>query len=73
MNPVDDIAVRQSGKFLSGNSMKQLTVKELIELLSKFDPDLLVYTWAAGNRDPVYSVDDGFVDEGFIDINAGDS
>ena len=48
-----------------------MTVAELIEALSELPPTLQVYAWIDGDRERVNSVDDSFIADGFIDINAG--
>lgn len=47
-----------------------MKIKELIHLLSQFDPELKVMVWAEGDRLDDLSVDESFIDQGFIEINA---
>jgi hypothetical protein len=47
-----------------------MTVKELIEHLSKLPQDAFVYAWK-GDRYEVVDVDDGLADQGIIDLNTG--
>lgn len=46
-----------------------MKVSELIKQLQDLPPDLDVLIWNAGDRMGVVSVDDSFIDDGFIDLN----
>ena len=50
-----------------------MKVKELVAQLNELPQDLEVYLWINGNRLRVDSVDDSFVEEGMVDINAEDN
>lgn len=47
-----------------------MKVKELIQELSKLPQNLEVYLWVDGDRHRSHSIDDSFIDENIIDINA---
>jgi len=50
-----------------------MQVKELVAQLNELPQDLEVYLWINGNRLRADSVDDSFVEEGMVDINAEDN
>ena len=47
-----------------------MRVNELIQQLSKLPQNLEVYLWVDGDRHRAHSIDDSFIDENIIDINA---
>jgi hypothetical protein len=46
-----------------------MTVEQLIKKLQDLPPGLDVLIWDAGDRMGIVSVDDSFIDDGFIDLN----
>lgn len=46
-----------------------MTVEQLIKQLQCLPPGLDVFIWDDGDRMSVASVDNSFVDDGFIDLN----
>ena len=46
-----------------------MTVEQLIKKLQGLPPGLNVFIWDDGDRMRVASVDESFVDDGFIDLN----
>jgi len=47
-----------------------MDVKTLAKLLSELPPELPVYVWIDGDRYPIVDIDDSFVEDGWIDVNA---
>jgi hypothetical protein len=47
-----------------------MKVCELVQQLSKLPQNLEVYLWVDGERHRAHSIDDSFIDENIIDINA---
>lgn len=47
-----------------------MKVKELVKQLNELPQDLEVYLWVDGERHRSDSIDDSFIDENIIDINA---
>jgi hypothetical protein len=49
-----------------------MKISELIAQLNELPPDNDVYLYVEGSRITVDSVDESFVEYGFIDLNAGE-
>jgi hypothetical protein len=47
-----------------------MKVYELLEELSDMPHDADVYVWVDGERYPMTMVDDSFLDQGFVELNA---